>query len=286
MNADDLDLIVYSALASYGFITVLPDYIGFGSSSHIFHPYYAEDLAATSVVDMLKAARELANNNQVTFNQKLFLGGYSQGGYVTMATHKYLEANELEGFDLLASFPAAGGYDIKGFQELLFTMDSYPHPYYIGYIALSYKITFNRNEPLTDIFNEPYASAMPSLFDGSNPGSAIDAALTDDLAMLMNPDFRDSLDTSPRFAYFRDALEANSLTDWAPTIKMFMYHGDSDTTVPHQNSGDTYNTLITNGASTEVLQFITLPGANHSDGVQPYLEDVIPKMLAIYETPL
>ena len=74
----------------------------------------------------------------------------------------------------------------------------------------------------------------------------------------------------------------NSLIDWAPTIKMFMYHGDADTTVPYQSSVDTYNKLIANGASQSILQFITLPGATHSTGVKPYIEDALPKIMSIY----
>jgi hypothetical protein len=62
---------------------------------------------------------------------------------------------------------------------------------------------------------------------------------------------------------------------------MFMYHGDADITVPYQNSVSTYNKLLANGASTELLKFKTLPGATHSTGVIPYLEDMIPTVLSL-----
>src|SRR4029078_9011448 len=105
------ELILYAALASPGFITDAPDFIGFGSSSNVMHPYYVQDLTASAVIDMLKAAKELAREKGITFNSKLFLSGYSQGGYATMATHKAIEKNGLDGYDLIASFPSSGGYD-------------------------------------------------------------------------------------------------------------------------------------------------------------------------------
>jgi dienelactone hydrolase len=119
------ELILYTALASPGFIAAIPDFIGFGSSSNVLHPYYVRDLTASSVIDMLKAAKELAREKGLGFNGKLFLAGYSQGGYTTMATHREIEKTGLDGFDLVASFPASGGYDVKGMQEYFFSLDTY-----------------------------------------------------------------------------------------------------------------------------------------------------------------
>jgi hypothetical protein len=58
-----------------------------------------------------------------------------------------------------------------------------------------------------------------------------------------------------------------------------MYHGDADTTVPYQNSVDTYSYLIAHGASEQVVTFTTLPGADHGSGVIPYIEDFTEKLL-------
>ena len=57
-------VISYSALASMGFITVVPDMIGFGESNEIFHPYYVEEPTSTAVIDMLYAARALADEKK------------------------------------------------------------------------------------------------------------------------------------------------------------------------------------------------------------------------------
>ena len=45
------ELILYAALASPGFITIVPDFIGFGASAELMHPYYVEDLTASSILD-------------------------------------------------------------------------------------------------------------------------------------------------------------------------------------------------------------------------------------------
>ena len=76
------ELIYYAALSTMGFITTIPDYIGFGASADVMHPYYVEEYTAGAVIDLLKAAKELAREKNVTFNEKLFLAGYSQGDFL------------------------------------------------------------------------------------------------------------------------------------------------------------------------------------------------------------
>ena len=124
-SSSDYNSISYAAMASVGFIGVIPDYLGFGSSSSILHPYYVEDLTASSIVDMLKAAAEFAQQKNLQFNGKLFLAGYSEGGYATMAAHKAIESDGLDGFNLIASFPGAGAYDLTGMQEHIFSLQDY-----------------------------------------------------------------------------------------------------------------------------------------------------------------
>lgn len=277
----DQDMLLYAMLGSTGLITVVPDYLGFGSTSNLVHPYYVEDVTASSVIDNLEAAGELAADKDITFNKNLFLVGYSEGGYVTMAVHKYLDENQTDDFQLVASFPAAGGYDLKQMQEYVFGLETYSDPFYIPYLAYAYKTTSDWTEPLTDWFNEPYASAIPGLFNGTASGSEINAALNDTIPVLISNDLLVNIDTDPKYEYIVHALEENSLTDWVPVTPMYMYHGDADTTVPYANSQVVYEQLLANGASPDVVHFITLPGADHGSGLMPYIEDVIPKIMSL-----
>jgi pimeloyl-ACP methyl ester carboxylesterase len=271
----------YASMASLGFVGVVPDFIGFGASEDRLHPYYLEKPTADAVVDNLKAARELAMLNELNFNGRLFLAGYSQGGYATMAAHKSIEENGLENFDLIASFPSSGGYDVKGVQEFFFQQQTYSQPFYIAFVALSYKTYLGWSQPLTDFFQPDYAAKIPGLFNGQYSSEEINNQLTTDIPDLINPDLLSSIDTDPRFNYINDAFTANSLTDWTPHVKMFMFHGDLDITVPYQNSVDVYNQFIQNGASPDVVSFTTLPFATHSSGVTPYIIAFINRLLIL-----
>jgi pimeloyl-ACP methyl ester carboxylesterase len=279
-SASDYNTISYAAMASVGFIGVIPDYLGFGSSSHIVHPYYVEDLTASSILDMLKAAEELAAQKNIQFNGKLFLAGYSEGGYATMAAHKAIEDNDLDGFNLIASFPGAGAYDLKGMQKYIFDLQEYGDPHYLAYMALAFQLHYNEENLLTDFFNSPYAEQIPGLFNGQKGAGEISSQLSTTIAELIQEDVLNNIDTDPQYEYLLNAFNENSLTDWKPQIKMFMYHGLSDTTVPYQNSVDTYNALLANGTSTDVLTLTSLEGT-HSSAIDPYIADLIEKLLSL-----
>ena len=266
---------VISGVAGAGYIICIPDYIGFGVSSSVFHPYYHYQSTADVATDMIRAARELAFQEGYNFNGDLFVSGYSQGGYAAMAAHKAIEEKPLEGIELIASAPSSGGYDVKGVQEYFFAQTTYDNPYYLAYVALSFQSVYDWTQPLSDLFQEPYATNIPDLFDGLNSAGVINGQLTNVIADLVQPDMLANIDTDPQYDYIVDAFEENSLDNWVPAKRMFLYHGDTDITVPYQNSVDTYNRMLDLGASESILSFTTLEGKNHGTGFTPYLEAII-----------
>ncbi|MBV6645561.1 MAG: alpha/beta fold hydrolase [Cyclobacteriaceae bacterium] len=276
------ELILYGALASFGMVVVVPDFIGFGSSVDIMHPYYVEDVTASAIFDNVLAGRNLAEDLEVNINDKLYLAGYSQGGYATMVAHKYIEENDVEGFDLIASFPAAGGYDIKGVQEFFFEQETYSQPFYLAYVAEAYRQTFDWEQPLSLLFNEPYATNIPSYFDGSLSGSQINAQLTETVADLVDADYLADPD-GETYSFINDAFQDNTPI-WIPTNPVFMYHGDADVTVPYQNSVDYLEHLINDvGVSNQIVTLTTLEGGTHSTGVAPYIEEMVTELIRLEE---
>jgi hypothetical protein len=75
----------FELFASAGFVTVIPDYIGLGVSSGVVQPFYDKATSAGAVVDMLKAAQYYLQQQAIATNKNLFLIGFSEGSYVTMA---------------------------------------------------------------------------------------------------------------------------------------------------------------------------------------------------------
>ena len=273
-DAPTEDLIQYSFFsnaASAGYIFVIPDYLGFGISDNIVHPYYRSDITGQTIVDMIKATKELAAIEGYNFNGDVFLSGYSEGGFATMSAHYNMEKNNYSGLNLVASAPASGGYDITGMLDYFISKETYHVPYYIAYVAMGYKTSYDWSLPLSSIFNEPYASIIPEYFNGKYSGYEINSVLSDDMSELLTSNFINNIYTDADLKIIVDAFEENNLDQWVPKNKMIMYHGTDDITVPYQNSVDTYNSFISLGADKNIVKFIDLKGENHSSGSLPYV---------------
>ncbi|WP_229253674.1 S9 family peptidase [Dyadobacter sp. NIV53] len=81
-----------SLFGSLGYIIAYPDYIGYGASKGYPHPYEHRASLASASLDMLRAAKEfLKGHAEVKWDEKLYIAGYSEGGYATMSLQKKLK---------------------------------------------------------------------------------------------------------------------------------------------------------------------------------------------------
>jgi hypothetical protein len=110
-------LIIALALAADGYIVVAPNYAGYDISTLDYHPFMNADQQSSDMMDALSAARAALPATNVVDNQKLFLTGYSEGGYVAMATHRALQA---AGIPVTASAPMSGPYALSAFSDAMF----------------------------------------------------------------------------------------------------------------------------------------------------------------------
>ena len=92
-------------------LVVFPDYEGYGNTMDRAHPYLYQEVTARQVVDGIVAARKQfleQRGGTLKDDYQTILLGYSQGGSVAMATHKYLE----RGFG--SKEPLAGDLHLAG----------------------------------------------------------------------------------------------------------------------------------------------------------------------------
>lgn len=88
----------YDAIRQPCCLVIMPDYEGYGITADRAHPYLYQELTARQVVDAVRYGLALYNSyNLPSFEddwQSVSLG-YSQGGSVALAVHKFIEENGL-----------------------------------------------------------------------------------------------------------------------------------------------------------------------------------------------
>ena len=250
---------VVSVLASTGYVVSAPDYIGYGASKALPHPYeHAASLASASA-DMLRAAREFCQQQNVAVNQKNFLLGYSEGGYATMALHKLLQEKYAATLPVAASAPGAGAYHKTAFARYVLTATQ-PLAFLSTYVWVlrTYDRVYALNRPYDFYYQPPYAAQLQADPFAAVPGQA---------SQLFAASFRQAV-LNATDAPLAKALADNDIYDWQPTAPLALFHGTADDYVPFFNSQDAYEAMQKRGAPQVELH--PIPGGNHFSSATAY----------------
>jgi len=250
-----------------GFVTIMPDYVGIGNPEK-YHPYMIADPHTRSVVDILKATKELSLILENTFqcNDQLFLIGYSDGGYATLAAQRGIEQNYNDEFTITASFPMAGPYDLSGTMvDYFLSAPEYDQPYYVPYVLTSQLWYYEGLDVEFDEYFEPFwADTLPNLFDGSHSGDYINNLMPDNPLDILLPEVLQNFENNEDH-FFRQKLELNTLLDWIPQSPIHFYHGIGDDIVPYENTQVAHDIFLEQGAQNISLTLYPASFGGHAD---------------------
>jgi dienelactone hydrolase len=165
-NSDNGEgLLIAAAFAAQGYIVVAPNYAGYDTSTLPYHPYLHAGQQAQDTSDALTAARSALPTSTaptVTDNGRLFITGYSQGGFVAMATHRLLQTN---GVPVTAAAPMSGPYALSAFGDAVFQGQVIQSaPALVSWLVTAYqRIYSNIYAAPTDAFEARYATGIDTL---------------------------------------------------------------------------------------------------------------------------
>lgn len=255
--------------ASLGYFALVPDYLGLGEST-LIHPYHHQKSSAECVIDFIRAGRSFARTKNLKLNGQVFLAGYSEGGYVTLATLKEIEQSYRGEFSIAATAPMAGAYDLILTARSIIQKQTYNQPSYLAFFFAAYDNIYGWNR-LSQIFNSPYAERIPALFDGTKTTTEINSQLNNSLSQLFKENFINGFLNGSESVVL-SAFESNSLLNWTPSTPIRFYHGDSDEFVPYENSVSARNYFRSKGVNVEL---VTIQGGTHATSVLPSIVGAI-----------
>ena len=257
--------ILPAILSSSGYAYIEPDYLGLGVSEGM-HPYQIKEPYGTAVVDLIRAVKLYARsmNTQFMVNDQLFLVGYSEGGYATMAAHQIIERDYSNELNVTISFPMAGAYSMSGIMvDLMIDQVPYGEPFYFPYVLFAYLDSYP-SIGNAEMYLLPEYLFLEDWFDGFHSSSQINEALPSAPITIMKPEEIQNFESDQNHP-IRIALEQNDLWDWKPESPVYIFHGLGDELVPYENAQMAYNQFIENGAEEIYIEAIPESFGGHQD---------------------
>lgn len=246
-----------NAFTASGYITLAPDYLGYGADADELHPYLHRASEAQAAKDMVIAVRAWLAEQGIAFNEQLFTTGYSQGGHSSASFHQLLETENDPSLQVTAASHMAGPYVISFGDRFLINDNSLPAiPAYLVFRFLGYNLAYGWYDSNAALFTDPYLAAIDSFANGQTELEELNNSLFSQ--MTANEDgisdlFQDSIlailaANDPTHPIVRDVAD-NDVFAWVPTAPTRLYYCTADLTVPPAIALFTDSTMNALGAA-------------------------------------
>jgi hypothetical protein len=260
-----------------GMAVAMPDGDGMGADpSPEKHAYCHEATTSRCLLDLIRAIQgnrsRIFDGINYVWDGRLFLLGYSEGGYIAMAAVKELSSNPAwQDLKLTGAACMGGPFDLPGTIHSLLGAEEPPYtrPYIPAYLVAAWQDLYPDVFAVREAFNpkllEPHPAQaggpdqgdLPQWLDGRRGGDAItrlmQARLTGNPAQpvrartVLNETWA-ALNLDPPETPVNALLQANSLVGgWVPRVPLLLAHDPQDECVPFSNTRNVFAALTRDG---------------------------------------
>src|SRR5690554_1076560 len=256
-----------------GYLVVMADYLGFGETKNILHPYQHKGSLASASLDMLRAAKEFASTIDQPLKKGIFLAGYSEGGYASMALHRAIEESASTEFTVNSNLAGAGAYDMVSTAKWVVSQNrNLPDKAstFYTWVLLTFNQLYGINMPLTDMLTSENAQKVS---DALAAGDPLKAELSHNPSEPFPPEFMQGIITETNTPFIQ-ALADNNVYDWGPKTPIMLFHAPGDDIVPALNSVIAEQAIKARGGSATLIP-LGGDSTTHREGIQLYLAYVL-----------
>jgi hypothetical protein len=248
--------------AADGFAVAMMDHQGMGEAAfdptnvakrRQIQPYCQGHTLAIGAADMMIASNVFLQKfyTQIKLS-KLFITGYSEGAYATLALQRELETNAKD-YQQLPSLVASGCGDgpyslAKVMLEKLLADQPYPVQYFAPLSLVAMNKTYFPNSSTSTYMKFPYDVTVGEMINGYFKSDDVSRFMPDSeippkqiLLPQVIAQIREG--KGPIYQAFatNDLAGLNGDKTWKPKAQLRLYHGVNDDCVPFQNSREAYD---------------------------------------------
>ena len=234
--------VIANILVTKGYIFAATDYEGLGTEG--VHPYVVGVSEARSMLDIIRAARQLTESRG-----KSVVWGHSQGGGAALMASEVAPKYAPDA-QVVGAIGGAPVVELDKLSSVFTTTDSFG---FMFMVAAGFRAAYPDID-LTKIMTQ----------EGLDMVALAESTCTDVIMKARGTDVKtyltvDSLNTEPLLSYLQENTPGNTATD----VPIFVYHGEKDELIPAATSLQYLQRACATGGYS--IQRKTYPGASHVD---------------------
>ncbi|MDC8002492.1 lipase family protein [Aureisphaera galaxeae] len=249
--------------AMEGYITFIPDYLGYGSTRDEVPAYFDQEITTQTILDILPHGLNYLDNCGIAYRNDLYILGYSQGGHAAISVLKNMEEENATNLEVKAATSIAAPFKLKENVNHILEKDVFPATAYVSYLFASLNHYQWHRKP-NEFFQGASLDFIEKQLAGTVTLSKMARNQSDTISHLMNKDFLEDY-LGDGELLLKQSLERNSNFDFTPKSPLLVIHSRKDEVVPFSTSYNTWNQWIDRGADKEHIRFHALENENHSE---------------------
>ncbi len=264
--------------SSFNCAVLMPDYIGYGDSQSITHPYtHAESLGQASL-DLIRAYKEYAGTS---FNNHLLLTGYSEGGFAAVALQKKIQEMPQAGLQIDKTIAGSGAYDNVALAQKFLAKDDDTSLHFVSsylWVFQMYKTDYGYSKSYDDIFSPEDNTTLKAHNYDMAYFAPENLSINSTPTQLFTSDFRNGV-VNGTDTEFMQILTDNSLTEFAPADSLLFVCGSADDWVYPENTRNAYDKMRSKGCKVWMYEET---GGDHYSTLPVFL-DILLKRMNLYK---
>ncbi|OZM79598.1 hypothetical protein CFP66_25345 [Pseudonocardia sp. MH-G8] len=250
MKEQSTDRAVALLFATTGQAVSAPDYLGLGEGPGA-HPYGHPEATVSAALDALRAAEEVASDQGRTFDERVRVSGFSQGGPAAMMFGRALQEGADPAFSLGGLAPIAGPFHLSTFEADAAADKIANASLYLAYFTTTWDRMYGLYDSPGQAFREPYAAQVDVLFDGDHKTQEIASALPPAAADVFTEQFLGQV-RNPTGVLQERLRPLDTTCDWRPEVPVHVFHAAGDRDVGFAHAEHCRRQLAAQGAEQQL----------------------------------
>lgn len=275
-----IELLLGAELSSaFRCAVLIPDYVGYGDSDHLIHPYIHTGSLGQASIDFIRAFREYTATpgTNLAFNPQVLITGYSEGGNAAVALQQKIQETASGELTVRKTIAGSGAYDNVALATTFIRQQQALSPRFVSSYLWAigmYKADYGYSKSYHQIFSDD----DHTLLQANNYPLAYFATeslpLHTDPSLLFRQGFREGV-LNGTDTEFLSLLKENSLVDFAPADSLIFVCGTADDWVYPENTRNAFHAMASKGCKVKMYEY---PGGTHQSTMFYYLDILLGRL--------